>query len=50
MVIGDPLKNILTSGEADGELNLGGMIKKFDFSELMHSRFACIQLLTLTIS
>ena len=41
---------MLISGEVDGELNLGGMINKFDFSELMHSRFARIQVLTLTIS
>ena len=31
---------MLISGEVDGELNLGGMINKFDVSELMHRRFA----------
>ena len=40
---------MLISGVVDVKLNLGGMINKFDFSELMHSRFACIQLRTLTM-
>ena len=42
MVNGDPSQNRIISGEVDGELNLGGMINKFDFSELMQGRFACM--------